>query len=120
MGPAIGAKIGVILDERGMSHGQLAAATHLSQPSISSLIGGKTDDPSIGNVAKIARALGVSLDALLHGALPRSIEDDVRELQQELAALNRRVAPLLELAAQGATPTTGTPPRRSGKGRRAG
>lgn len=104
---------------QGLSQGQVSLRCGYPQSTISKLILGKTEDPQIGTLLSIARALGVDIAELLQDvpipqmrADPQSLEDDVRDLQAKLAALNERLVPLFELAA------TAVPQRRSGRRKR--
>lgn len=49
---------------RGMSQADLARATGISTSNVAHIVTGKTKDPQLSNVLKIAQALDVSLDYL--------------------------------------------------------
>lgn len=69
-----------LMDRRGMSQADLARATQLSTAQIACLANGKTKDPRLSTVVKIARALDCPLDALVgadasHRRLPENRYD---------------------------------------------
>lgn len=57
-------RIQYAMDKRGMTQADLARATGIGTSNIAHIVTGKTKDPRVSNVLKIARALGVSLDYL--------------------------------------------------------
>src|SRR5579884_3230769 len=93
-GPAIGKRIEAIMSARGFTQGQIAVRAGMSQPTVHKIIAGKIEDPALSVVLRIARALGVGVDVLLSDVvLPESLEEQVADLQEKLAALNERVSP---------------------------
>lgn len=64
MGNTLAERIQYAMDKRGMTQADLARATGIGTSNIAHIVTGKTQDPRVSNVLKIARALGVSLDYL--------------------------------------------------------
>lgn len=64
MGNTLAERIQYAMDKRGMTQADLARATGIGTSNIAHIVTGKTKDPRVSNVLKIARALGVSLDYL--------------------------------------------------------
>ena len=50
--------------ESGMSQSDIARKSGLSTAVVAQIATGKTKNPTIGNVVKIARAMGVTLDSV--------------------------------------------------------
>ena len=63
----IGETIGLWRKERGWTQEELAAIADMPQTHISAIETGRIVDPRASAVEKLARALGVSVDALLAG-----------------------------------------------------
>ena len=57
-------RIQYAMNKRGMTQADLARATGIGTSNIAHIVTGRTKDPRVSNVLKIARALGVSLDYL--------------------------------------------------------
>lgn len=57
-------RIQFAMDMRDMSQADLARATGMSTALIAQIVSGRTKDPHLSNVVKIARALDVSLNYL--------------------------------------------------------
>jgi transcriptional regulator with XRE-family HTH domain len=66
--PGIGARVRQLRIEARLSQQALAVAAGLSMSVVAQLEQGVRADPKISTVAALARALGVSVDALLEGA----------------------------------------------------
>ena len=64
MGKTLAERIQYAMDRRGMTQADLARATGIGTSNIAHIVTGRTKDPRISNVMKIAHALGVSLDYL--------------------------------------------------------
>lgn len=109
LGKIVGDNVVRLRDERHWKNTELAKAADLSGAVISLLCRGKTVDPPIGTLMKVARGLGVPLEAVIEGAegadelaasgseraasmaLPFVGTTDIRE---ELAETNERLARL--------------------------
>lgn len=52
------------MDESGMNQSDVARKSGLSTAVVAQIASGKTKNPTIGNVIKIARAMGVTLDSV--------------------------------------------------------
>lgn len=57
-------RIQCAMDRRSMTQADLSRATGISTSNIAHIVTGRTKDPQLSNVLKIATALGVSLDYL--------------------------------------------------------
>jgi transcriptional regulator with XRE-family HTH domain len=68
--PAIGQRVRQLREAAGMSQQALAVAAGLSMSVVAQLEQGQREDPRISTVAALARALGVTVDAILSGAGP--------------------------------------------------
>lgn len=68
------------LNERGWTQRDLAAASGISQPSISRYLAAATE-PKIGDVLKISDALGINVDYLLH---PERYTAPLKEYAREM------------------------------------
>ena len=63
----LGERIDALSDSRGLSRNDLAAATGLSRQTIGLILNGTTKSPSAETAIAIAKALGVSVEALFNG-----------------------------------------------------
>ena len=63
----LGERISALSAGRGLSQNDLAAATDLSRQTIGLILNGTTKSPSAKTAIAIAKALGVSVEALFHG-----------------------------------------------------
>lgn len=52
------------MDESGMNQSDVARKSGLSTAVVAQIASGKTKNPTIGNVIKIAKAMNVSLDSI--------------------------------------------------------
>ena len=64
MGKTLAERIQFVMDKRGMTQADLARATGIGTSNIAHIVTGKTKDPQLSNVLKIAKALDVTLDYL--------------------------------------------------------
>ncbi|HEV7180153.1 MAG TPA: helix-turn-helix domain-containing protein [Candidatus Baltobacteraceae bacterium] len=117
IGQRIGQNLARIMKVSSLTHGQVAARAGLSQPTVSALVGGQTKDPPIGTLLKITQALSLPLDDLLADVTPADVDETERlsndrltALERDLAALNDRVALVLDQM-----PVLVSAPRRTGK-----
>ena len=62
---AIGWRIADAAKRRGLLVGELAEAAEVSPSALSYIMNGKTPDPTVRTVMKLARTLGVTTDWLL-------------------------------------------------------
>lgn len=106
VGERIGVNVARLPKERGWTQGQVAAKAGLSQPVISDLAGGRTKDPPISTLLKVSTAFSVELGVLLANMTSQDVDEtpvrspDLDALRIDLAALNERVAPVLDLMPQ--------------------
>lgn len=63
----LGERIDALADSRGLSRNDLAAAAGLSRQTIGLILNGTTKSPSAETAIAIAKALGVSVEALFNG-----------------------------------------------------
>ncbi|WP_081785912.1 helix-turn-helix domain-containing protein [Halomonas sp. BC04] len=63
----IGYRLRKLMDEHGISENELAKRSGVPQPSIHRIVNDKIKSPKYENVTKLARALGVSPEYLMHG-----------------------------------------------------
>lgn len=57
----IGTRIAQLMNERGMNQSELSRATDIPQSRLSNLIRGKTQNPPLARLKRIAEALGVGV-----------------------------------------------------------
>ncbi len=63
----LGGRIRLIADEAEISLNELARRARMDRAYLGRVLNGQTPSPGIANVARIARALGVTLSELLEG-----------------------------------------------------
>jgi transcriptional regulator with XRE-family HTH domain len=103
-----GSQIKLARERAGLSQGELAKRAGVNQSTLQR-IESEQREPAFGFVSLIAGALGLSLDALMAGAMPPIRESSeapltlpmvaraVSEIRSELADTNLRVAQLAEM-----------------------
>ncbi len=93
----LGARIKRIREERGLSLGELEAASGVTKGYLSQLESGKATNPSVISVHKIAQGLGVRLADLLEEvgaeyALPEHLPEGLREFIDRAESSGLRVS----------------------------
>src|ERR671913_354193 len=72
----LGRRIKLLRERRGLSMGQLARLASVTRPSISFIESGRYSRMNSDAVARLARVLGVTTDALLYGDVLEEDEDE--------------------------------------------
>lgn len=97
IGEVIGRNVAKLMSERGWTQGQLASRSGLSQPQVSELVNGKTDEPKLSKLLGVASALGVSIERLYEGwagPTPAVSETEAQRLEARLGRLEKNVSDL--------------------------
>jgi len=71
MAETLGSRIRQARDHYGMSQAELARRIGISATALNQIESGKTSDPGVTRIVKIAETLGVSADLLLGIGMPK-------------------------------------------------
>jgi transcriptional regulator with XRE-family HTH domain len=116
VGAEIGRRVADLLEGRRWTQGQLAQRARLSQPSVSDLVRGRTEDPSLSTILAIAAAFGVPPSALLDDlTLPAIAETGSPWTPEQFARLQKlaeRAPQILAALEELAQPSGGSRSRR--------
>jgi transcriptional regulator with XRE-family HTH domain len=84
----LGNRIRTLRESRGLSQGQLAAYARVKQAWLSKVEAGKTDNPRVSDLARVARVLGETVEYLQSG---RREQGEAVIVEPEKVAIARRL-----------------------------
>lgn len=83
----IGERLALLMEERGISEGELGRRSGVNQPTIHRIVTSESKNPRQDNIEKIAKALGVTSDWLWNGGEQKepTVDDELKStLNQSL------------------------------------
>lgn len=87
---SLGKTIATLREARGWSNAELARRAHLPQGTMQRIESSGSLKTTVQNVAKIAKALDVTIDTLLKQTTVDAITDRLDELEGRVTALEKR------------------------------
>jgi len=85
----LGKSIRALREARGWSNAELARRAKIDQPTMQRIEASGSLRTTVQNVAKIAKALDVSIDTLMNQALVDPIVDRLQDHERRIEALER-------------------------------
>ena len=87
-----------ILDFRGMQTKELAAKTEISKNTIDNYLSGQKSLPNIENGVKIAQALGVTVEYLVTGNTPTTVQNQplIHEQPRKSLTIDKKLSAFLD------------------------